>query len=278
LALAFLVGLVFGLYPFAGSYVFTHAARAVVPAPQLGAAFEEVTFRSSDGLRLEGWFVPSKNGATVISFPGRRGSQRPARLLVQHGYGVLLFDRRGEGESQGDPNALGWRGTRDLEGAIAYLESRPDVDPDRIGGVGLSVGGEMMLQAAAEGDDFQAIVSEGAGVRTVREAVHIPSLGEKIVGTAFFSITTLGEMIFASDLPPPDLADLSGEITEPLLVIYSDPGSGGETVSRRYYEAARGPKELWAAPGGHTGAIEAAPEEYERRVIEFLDRSLRPQR
>ena len=178
--LGFVVTLPFVMFPFSEAYVVTHSGRAFVPPPQLGAPHENVSFTTSDGLRLHGWFVPSKNGATVISFPGRKGPQKPARLLVSEGYGVLLFDRRGEGESDGDPNALGWRGTRDLDAAIAYLRSRPDVDPDRIGGVGLSVGGEMMLQAAAQNDDFKAIVSEGAGVRSVRESVHTEGT-EKIV-------------------------------------------------------------------------------------------------
>ena len=119
-----LVTLPFVMFPLAEAYVVTHSARAYVPTPQLGAPHENVSFTTSDGLRLHGWFVPSKNGATVISFPGRKGPQKPARLLISEGYGVLLFDRRGEGESDGDPNALGWRGTRDLEAAIAYLKSR----------------------------------------------------------------------------------------------------------------------------------------------------------
>jgi hypothetical protein len=273
LTLAFLVALPFLLYPIAQSYVVTHAARAYVPVPALGKPFESVTFTSSDGLRLEGWFVPSRNGATIISFPGRRGPQKPARLLAKHGYGVLLFDRRGEGTSEGDPNALGWRGTKDLEGAVAYLRSREDVDARRLGGIGLSVGGEMMLQFAAEADDLKAVVSEGAGVRSVREAVHMDGL-EKAGGSWLFGVVTLATAVFASDLPPPSLVDLSGEITEPVLVIHATPGTGGETLSERYHDEARGPKELWAAPGGHTGAIDAAPEEYERRVVGFFDRAL----
>jgi hypothetical protein len=274
-ALAFgaFVVLAFGLYPLAEAYVVTHSARAYVPTPQLGTAFEEVSFTTSDGLRLEGWYVPSKNGAAVISFPGRKGPQKAARMLAGHGYGVLLFDRRGEGESEGDPNAFGWRGTRDVSAAVAYLHSRPDVDPDRIGGVGLSVGGEVMLQAAAETDDLKAIVSEGAGVRSVREAVHA-SGGDKVIFAVIFGVATLGTTVFTSDLPPPGLNDLSAEISEPLFVIYSDPGAGGETLSRQYYDAATGPKEVWEAPGGHTGAIDAAPEEYERRVVAFFDKSL----
>jgi X-Pro dipeptidyl-peptidase (S15 family) len=64
-------------------------------------------------------------------------------MLVRHGYGVLLFDRRGEGESEGDWNVFGWQGERDLYAAAGFLRSRDDVDPERIGGIGRSVGGEM---------------------------------------------------------------------------------------------------------------------------------------
>ena len=95
-------------------------------------------------------------------------------MLARHGYGVLLFDRRGEGESEGDPNVFGWDGERDINAAVAFLQRRPDVDPDRIGGIGLSVGGEMMIEAAAESDDLKAVVSEGAGIRSVREALAVP--------------------------------------------------------------------------------------------------------
>ena len=150
------------LFPAAIAYVVTHTARAEVPTPNLGAAHEDVAFTTADGLRLEGWFVPSQNGATVIAFPGRSGPQEHTRMLVRHGYGVLLFDRRGEGASEGDPNTFGWHGERDLHAAAAYLRSRSDVDPERIGAIGLSVGGEMLIRAAAESDEFAAIVSEGA--------------------------------------------------------------------------------------------------------------------
>jgi uncharacterized protein len=273
LALGLLIGLYFVLYPFAESYVLTHAARAYVPTPQLGTAYEEVAFTTSDGLRLQGWYVPSKNGAAVISFPGRKGPQKPARLLARHDYGVLLFDRRGEGESEGDPNTLGWAGNRDVKAAIAFLRARPDVDRGRVGGLGLSVGGEVLLQTAAETDELKAVVSEGAGMRSVREAVHLDGT-DKFVATPVFAIVTAGTAVFANDLPPRDLLDLSSEITQPVLFIHATPGQGGETLTEKYYEAAKGPKEYWAAPGGHTGAIDAAPQEYERRVVGFFDRNL----
>jgi hypothetical protein len=273
LAVAFLLGAFFVIFPISEAYVITHAARAYVPTPQLGGAYEDVSFTTSDGLRLEGWYVPSKNGATVIVFPGRKGPQAPARMLVEHGYGVLLFDRRGEGESEGDPNALGWRGTRDVTAAISYLQARPEVDDDRIGGLGLSVGGEVMLQTAAETDELQAVVSEGAGIRSIREAVDM-SGSERWMAVPMFAVVTAATSVFASDFPPPGLSDLSAEINEPVFFIYATPGQGGESLTPTYSEAAQGPKELWAAAGGHTGAINAEPEEYERRVVGFFDREL----
>jgi uncharacterized protein len=273
LAAGLLLAAVFIVYPVSESYVVTHTGRAFVPPVTLGTEYEDVSFTTSDGLRLMGWYVPSKNGAVVISFPGRKGPQKPARMLARHGYGVLLFDRRGEGESEGDPNLLGWQGTRDIEAAVAYLKTRPEVDAERIGGLGLSVGGEMMLQEAAETDGLKAVVSEGAGVRSVREAVHVDG-ADKAIFSWLFGLNTIGTAVFTSNLPPRSLTDLSAEITEPAFFIHATPGGGGETLTKEFYEAAKGPKEYWAAPGGHTGAIDAAPEEYERRVVAFFDRTI----
>ena len=263
--------------PFSLAYVVTHTARATVPEPELGAAHEDVAFKTGDGLELRGWYVPSQNGAAVIAFPGRKGPQRQARMLARHGYGVLLFDRRGEGESEGDPNALGWKGHRDLEAAVEFLQGRPDVEPGRIGGIGLSVGGEMMITAAAELEELRAVVSEGAGIRSVRETLDIPETWPRIATSVPWGVITPFAALFSSSLPPPSLTDLVDRLApRPLLLIYAVPGQGGEAeLTETYYEAAGEPKDIWLVPGsGHTGGIEAQPAEYERRVIEFFDGAL----
>ena len=91
-------------------------------------------------------------------------------MLVRAGYGVLLVDPRGYGDSEGDPNAYGWGSTKDIDAGVAWLRRRPDVQNRRVGGLGLSVGGEQMIEAAARNPGLQAVVSEGAGIRSVREA------------------------------------------------------------------------------------------------------------
>jgi hypothetical protein len=264
------------LFPTAIAYVVTHTARAEVPAPNLGAAHEEVAFTTSDGLLLQGWFVPSRNGATVIAFPGRSGPQKHTRMLVRHGYGVLLFDRRGEGASEGDPNTFGWRGERDLHAAAAYLRTRPDVDPDRIGGIGLSVGGEMLIRAAARSDTFKAIVSEGASGQSLRDGF---ANGELSVDAILADgAVTLATALFTNDLPPPSLKSEVARIAPgAVFFVYGEKGQGGTETkpNRGFHEAAGAPKQIWEVPNGqHIAGITTSPVEYERRVIGFFDQAL----
>ncbi len=275
-AAAAFVGTYMFLAPFLMSYVLTHSARAFVPADQVGAPHDDVSFTTADGLRLRGWYVPSKNGAAIIAFPGRKGSQRPARMLARHGYGVLLFDRRGEGQSEGDPNAWGWAGYRDVDAAVRFLQRRPDVERDRIGGIGLSVGGEMMLEAAAKSAGLSAVVSEGAGERSVREYLDMTGNSKWLAVPTSFALTA-GTALFSGDMPPASLKDLVGRIAPtPVFFIYGEHGQDGErNLNPTYYAAAGTPKTIWEVRGsGHVGGIKARPKEYERRVIGFFDRAL----
>jgi uncharacterized protein len=263
------------LFPVALAYVVTHTARAQVPRAALGAAYENVEFSTSDGLRLEGWYIPSRNRAAVISFPGRASTQKRAKLLARHGYGVLLFDRRGEGESEGDPNAFGWQGARDIHAAVAYLRSRPDVDPRRIGGIGLSVGGEMMIEAAAESSALEAIVSEGASGRSVRDDLANPGTHwDAIIGNGIAAAATA---LFTNNLPPEPLKRLVPKIApHAVFFVYGARGQPAEQPANEgFYAAARGPRSIWEVPGsGHIGGADAQPAEYERRVVAFFDRWL----
>ena len=259
-------------------YGTTHVGRAVVPPDRLGVAHEDIKFTTSDGLELEGWYIPSKNGAAVISFPGRSGSQRPARMLARHGYGVLLFDRRGEGRSEGEPNSWGWGGDADVKAAIDYLQRRPDVDPERIGGIGLSVGGEMMIETAAETDELAAVVSEGAGARTFSEDMDQEGEGavaKYTLGAAMSAVKTAAVAISANQAPPANLKDLAARVDQPLLLIAAPNSPNGERLNRGYHAAAGDNSTLWEIPEArHMGGLASRPEEYERRVVGFFDDAL----
>jgi dienelactone hydrolase len=235
------------------------------------------TRTTSDGLRLRGWYVPSRNGAAVIAFPGRKGPQAHARMLARHGYGVLLFDRRGEGASEGAPHHYGWGGDRDVKAAIAFLQRRPDVDPGRIGGIGLSVGGELMLETAEETPALAAVVSEGAGSRTFSEEIEKDAATvDKWVGAPAIALKTAALAVFSDQAPPTSREALAGRIApRPVLFIAAPKSPNGEELNRIYHAAAHEPKALREIPESrHLGGLAARPREYERRVVGFFDCAL----
>jgi hypothetical protein len=268
------------VFPIALAYVVTHTARAEVPTAALGTAYEDVEFTTSDGLRLKGWYIPSKNRAAVIAFPGRSGPQKQARMLARHGYGVLLFDRRGEGESDGDPNVFGWQGARDLHAAVDFLQGRADLDPGRIGGIGLSVGGEMLIEAAAGSDAIKAIVSEGGSGRSLRDdlANTDSRLDQVMAVVSGSAAVTTATAVFTNNLPPPTLKSLVPRIApRGVFFIYALHGQGGSErlPNQGFYAEAGEPKAIWEVPEGpHIAGIRARPAEYERRVVGFFDRAL----
>ncbi len=94
-------------------------------------------FDAADGLELAGWYRPSHNGAAVLVVHGggsdRKGSVAHASMLARHGYGVLLYDARGRGESEGTPNNYGWDWAKDVAGALDFLPraGRRRPAPDR---------------------------------------------------------------------------------------------------------------------------------------------------
>jgi dienelactone hydrolase len=260
--------------PLVLGYATTHVARGVTADADLGTAYEHVAFTTSDGLLLHGWYVPSRNGAAVIAYPGLKGPQRHARMLARHGYGVLLLDRRGEGRSEGDPNAFGWQFDRDIKAAIGFLHGRADVQPGRIGGLGLSVGGEAMLQTAAQGDGLAAVVAEGAGLRAVGEELDSTGGVQRILSAPLYATKSAAVAVFGNQAPPPKLLGLLAKIQAPVFLIYAEHGEV-DPVNPEYFGALRSPKQRWAVPhGGHTAGIRAMPAEYERRVTTFLDHAL----
>jgi pimeloyl-ACP methyl ester carboxylesterase len=271
-AAAGFVAFMFVVFPVGFSYGYTHVGRTSASVDEVGLPHEPVTITTSDGIDLSAAYVPSRNGAAVVVFPGA-AALKEARMIARNGYGVLLLDPRGQGKSGGDN--VRWAGDRDLIAAAEYLQRRSDVDDDRVAGFGSSVGGEILVEAAAQSDVFAAVISEGAGLRIGEGADLLTGAGKLM--TPAFATLTLATRVFSNHAPPPRLASRIGEIApRPVFLIYADPGQGGEAERQREYFAAAGePKELWKVPGAsHTGGIDARPQEFERRVVDFLDRSL----
>ena len=266
------------VYPTTLAVIVTHKYREPIGAPP-SDAYRDVTFESSDGLDLSGWYVPSKNGAAVVVVHGggsdRTGAVRHAELLVRHGYGVLVYDSRGRGESEGSTTgAPGWGWENDVAGALDFLRERRDVDPDRIGGLGLSTGAHVLVEVAAERRELRAVVADGTTARSFADYRKL--VGLDVAAPYWWTLYTAAR-VFSGSSPGEPLVDLVRRVAPtPLLLIAAGRGIPKERhVNRIYAEAALEPVELWDLPDvGHTAAIRERPEEYERRVVGFFDRAL----
>jgi len=274
LAVAAALATLFVVLPVGLAIVATHKARSPVTAT-LG---QDMTVHTADGLALAASYAPSRNGTAVIVFPGHTpATLRHARLLADHGYGVLTLDRRGEGRSEGELNLFGWNGEGDLVAALNFLARRPDVERGRIAGLGLSVGGELLLQTAAHDPRLRAVVSEGAGVRSLAEHLQTPGVGRLQRWGTNWLTQTAAVAVLSDTVPPPELGGLVEHIgPRPVLLVRAANGHPDELLNQVYAERIGASAESWVAPGGHTRALDADPLAYERRVIGFLERSLRP--
>ncbi|CUR54792.1 membrane hypothetical protein [metagenome] len=263
----------FFVIPVGVGLVQTHNYRQAVGNPPV-QTFRSVTFDSSDGLSLVGWYHPSENRAAVVivnSAAGdRSGSVRHAELLASHGYGVLLYDARGTGESEGSPNGWGWDWQYDVEGALAFLRNRPDIDPDRLGGLGLSTGADVLIEVAAVNRNLRVVVADGATGRSFAD--RLPGLVNASIAWPMFA----AGQVFSGSSPGEPLRDLVAQVAPtPLLLIAAGSIPGEIRVNQVYAEAAGQPVQLWILPDvAHTSAIAQVAREYERRVIEHLDAAL----
>lgn len=262
----------------------TRPARSTSPpmVDDVGEPIRQVTFPASDGIQLGGWYIPSRNKSAILVQHGYRDCSHSmlwnGLMLARHGFGVLWFDFRGHGASGGDKVTLGLRETADTDGAVAFLTRQPDVDPDRIGLLGNSMGGAVGILAAADNPRIRAVVVEGAFAELVDEVgigieVQTPLPAEPFA-TVFIALAQWQTGYRLSEVSP---VKAIGRIAPRAVFLLHD--GRDQRIKRdsgdRLYAAAGAPKELWTHPGArHTEIAHLVPVAYECRVVEFFRRYL----
>ena len=237
-------------------------ATSGVPTPaEIGLTdVEQVTFETTDGLRLSGWFVAASGTSprvTVVVFhgnAGNRGHRGPlAAALHRSGLQVLLLDYRGYGGNPGAPTEDGL--AADSRAARAYLAGRPDVDPSRIVYFGESLGTAVAIALAVEHPPAALVLRSPFTSMTDVGLHHYP----------FLPVRLLLRDRFAA-------IDRIQRIRAPLLVI----AGGHDRIvpvenSRRLYDAAAAPKTLLVLSGAdHNDYALLAGEEMVRAIVRFL--------
>jgi fermentation-respiration switch protein FrsA (DUF1100 family) len=244
-----------------------------------GVSYEEVAVTTEDGLNLVGWYIPSQNGAAVIVQHGYKGDRGDlvvtAVLLQRHGYGVLLSTLRAHDQSEGDLITFGKEEMKDFEAWYQYLLTRDDVEPDRIGILGESMGGALSIQYAAQNENIKAVVAHSAFAKfadTVDKGVALKT------GLPAFPFAPMilfwAEREAGVDTSKIDTTQWIKQISpRPVFILQ---GGADDHISvdsgQKLYDAAGEPKELWFEPEAAHHGLEEEPfeAEFERRVVGFF--------
>ena len=166
------VVMIFGVFPVGLAMLVTGAKtrpmdRNLTETPAtFGVQFKDVEFQTSDGVKISGWLVPSRDKrATIVYSHGLFRSRRElldrAVELIRLGYGALLYDSRNHGLSGPARVGLGYNERLDVEGAVRFLREEERV-PDRIVLFGISMGASAALLAAAETPGAAAVISDSS--------------------------------------------------------------------------------------------------------------------
>lgn len=249
----------------------------------VGLEHESVTLTTTDGVELAAWYMAGDNRAGVVVVHGA-GSTRSdvldqAAVLARSGYALVLIDARGHGDSGGTAMDFGWYGDLDIAAGISFLASRPEVDPGRIGVVGFSMGGEEAIGAAAADPRIRAVVAEGATARQAADKGWLSDaygwrgwLQEQVEKVQY------GITDYLTEASPPialrsAVADAPG--TRFLLITAGNVDDEGRAASHIRAGASERVT-VWDVDGAdHTGGYDTRPDDWQQRVVEFLDESLR---
>lgn len=237
-----------------------------------GYPAEMVSFTSRQGYTLHGWFSPGARHPeiAIVVLPGAAGNSyfalSDAAMLAEAGYSTLVYEHR----SCADPSLIhsgGYWESFDLQGAVDYLISRPDIQ--HVGVLGFSTGGSTALLAAPDQPGIEAVVAMG-GFASLRYDILDPDLPHDPLDWAIRQMV----MVFVADEMGVPISTISpiariAEISpRPILLIY---GEYEAEDGRMLEAAAEEPVELWIVPGvGHGGYREAYPDEFRARVLGFF--------
>jgi alpha-beta hydrolase superfamily lysophospholipase len=254
--------------------------QPVVRTPmEHGMEYQDVEFKSTDGLTLKGWFIPAasdgeQDKAIILTHPmpfNRHGFiaknqgfpplfktdvdlLTTAHALHQAGYSVLTFDLRNHGESERGMTGNGLTEYQDVLGAVEYISNQPSLSSPQIGFVSFCMGAASTMVALSKGKDqlnnikfLIAIQPISADIffRCYMRAVYTP-LSLYLIPIVDRLVQWRGGFAFEEMSPLPFARDI--EIPTLYIQAKDDPWTELRDIES-FYEATAGPKELWLIEG-----------------------------
>lgn len=241
---------------------------------------EAASFQATDGIHLKGWFLPqghSTSAAVILHgvHADRDGMLPRAFWLHDLGYNVLIYDARGCGESDSSLLTFGYRETRDLLGALHFLQLRGMTN---VACIGTSQGAATILLASGQlPPSVRAVVAESS-YATLHDAVDARFLSSTGLPSSYLGILIVPMAEWKLGLRINEVSPLR-EIPKLKVPVYIIGGATDDMAppagTQQLYDAATCEKNLWMVAGaGHTDFLAYAPDQYKQRIGDFLSKHL----
>ncbi|MCP4254586.1 MAG: alpha/beta hydrolase [Candidatus Scalindua sp.] len=230
----------------------------------VGIEYDDATFRTEDGLNLNGWFIPGRKSSpddelhTLLWFHGNSGNinRRLDNIKMLHDrvpVNVFIFDYRQYGRSEGK---ISEKGTYlDAKAALAYLYFRNDINNEKIIFFGRSLGSAVAVELAVK-DNCRALILE-------TPFTSIKEMAKKLYPFLPFAFLLKTKYDSLSKI---------GNIRVPTLIMHGDkdelvPIEQGKIL----FEKANEPKEFYTIPGAmHNDTHIVGGEEYFDVIRDFV--------
>jgi fermentation-respiration switch protein FrsA (DUF1100 family) len=233
-----------------------------------GIEYQEIELTTEDGVTLSAWYTPPKNGAMILVAHGY-GDKRAEdfyALFASHGYGVVAWDFRAHGKSDGEFSSLGYYETLDVKAALDFALGQPHVE--HVGAWGGSRGAVTMIRAAAQYPQIEALIADSP-FATLEDEMDLRIPFPMMRSLLQFFAENESETSIDLVRPVDDIASIS---PRPVFIIQ---GMGDGMVpldsAQRLYDAAGEPRQLWEEDGvPHLNMYAFYKTRYTNRTIKFF--------
>ncbi|HEY6728115.1 MAG TPA: alpha/beta fold hydrolase [Polyangiaceae bacterium] len=249
-----------------------------VPLAQAGILNLQALSIEGRNQKLGAWYAPSRNGATIVICHGAGGDRSQlldeARALATHGFGTLMFDWPGHGESDG---VSSWHDAerQSLHAVLDWFEKQPEAKGQSIGALGFSLGGYILVQVATSRTGISSLALVGTP-SNLNQQVRLAHQNWRLIRepAARFALSTHG-----IDLGEPQPAHLIGKFAPaPVLVIGGGrDGTVPPQLTRELFDAAGDPRQLYFIDAAEHGSYAlSGGAAYLSRVVEHFQHTLLP--
>ena len=224
-----------------------HPPRIIPPGKTLkkfNIPYQSIDLITEDGIRLSAWYTPPRNGAVILLAHGY-GDNRPEwvhELLAKKGYGVLAWDARAHGESDGEISTIGYLEVLDVKAALKYVLAQLDVK--HVGAWGGSMGGATLIRAAADFPEIEAVWIDSSFASLDDEFDFL--VPYPMINPLAKYIAQIETGVKINEIDP--LKDIARISPRPVYIVH---GTGDMVAppdaGRKLYDAAGEPRFLWEA-------------------------------